>query len=758
MPRTPNSTVMRTMRLRSARSLLAVGLTAAVVAGMGTALGAPGPTVSPGGRLAAHGLPSVGSGHRPGPDILYAKPPRAPQLENTGVWHAKPILVSGAEAYRSGEWLYQDFLFDDHGATAAKDPNDPYGVSGHLYSPAGGTFTYPTAKVYANNAADLVELRVKPLARATAFRVTLDTLKDPARTAFTIALGNAAGSATWPHGAGVSSPASVFLTWHGSSAELVKAGTSAVLKPAPRVHVYRTRRQVQVLVPHAAWNPGRSKVRTTIGVGLWDAKAGSYLKPQPGSATETAPGGGTPTGVAIVNVGPRVDEPMPIFAGSNMGDTAVGGMALAPWWRDRMQSEQLTLGDLSPLSADVDFAKLAAKQHDDSGVPKTGPMDRIFASHYSFGQGLDPSKICYDLAAGFSAGAKCIGRFVGQLQNYALYVPDKPQPPKGFGLTLLLHSLSANYNQYLDSNNQSQLGDRGPGSIVLTPGGRGPDGFYAGVAEADTFEAWADVARHYRLDRDWTVVSGYSMGGFGTYRLLARWPDLFARGFSVVGAPGSVDDQLVSLRNTPLLAWNSTEDELVNIRTSEDAVAADAAAGIPFEEDLFLTADHLTLAANDEYGPGAAFLGTARVDRSPAHISYVVDSTEDSALARTVADHAYWLSGLAARGKGNATIDVQSEAFGSRPPTPGPLMRGAGALTGGEIPAMAYMSRTPTWIPMGPVAPNRDALTIAATNLARVVIDVRRARVTCGVTLNVKTDGPLTVVLAGCGKSTRFSG
>src|SRR3954466_2988911 len=170
---------------------------------------------------AAGSLPTVASGHRPGPDILYAKPPRAPQLENTGVWRAKPILVSGAQSYRDGEWLYQDYLFDDHGAMSAKDLNDPYGADAHLYSPPQGTFTYPTSKVYANNAADLVEFRVKPLARATAFRVTLDTLKDPARTAFTIALGTSDSAVGWPHGAGVSSPAQAFVTWHGTTADIL---------------------------------------------------------------------------------------------------------------------------------------------------------------------------------------------------------------------------------------------------------------------------------------------------------------------------------------------------------------------------------------------------------------------------------------------------------------------------------------------------------------------------------------------------------
>jgi pimeloyl-ACP methyl ester carboxylesterase len=700
------------------------------------------------------GVPAVSSGARPGPAILYAPPAKVPQLENTGVWKADPILVSGAQAYRNGEWLYQDFLQDDHGATGVRDPNDPYGADAHLYSLAGGTFTYPTDKTYANNAADLVELRVKPLTDATAFRVTLNTLIDPERSAFTIALGDGGTSVPWPHGAGVSSPGSVFLTWHGSTAEadVRTKPLASVSKLSPQVDLRR--RQVTIQLPHSLWNPGTAKVRTTVGVGLWDKDGGSYLAPLPGSASATTPGGGTPDGVAIVNVGPRLEEPMPLIAGATMADTAVGGAVLAPWWRERQQSLQLSQGDVTPFSVDVDFGKLAQKVTDDSGVPKTGPMNRILASHYSFGQGIDPTKICFEIG-GVNLGANCIGRNLGQLQSYSLYVPKKPMPANGYGMTLLLHSLSANYNQYSASKNQSQLGERGGGSLVVTPGGRGPDGFYAGIPEADTFETWADVARHYKVDADWAVVSGYSMGGFGTYRLLARWPDLFARGFSVVGEPGSVDDQLVSLRNTPLLAWNSTEDELVNINTSENAVKANTAAGIRFEEDKFLTADHLTLAANDEYGPGAEFLGTHRVDRNPYHVTFVVDPTEDNVTATTVADHAYWLSGLKVRKAGLGTVDAISGAFGVTDAKVLNMEYGAGVLTGGEIPAMTYAVRSQQWGPFGK-APKADVLTLKVTNLRTVTVDVARAGLTCNAKLEVKADGPLDVVLGGCGRALHF--
>lgn len=735
---------MRTTTRRGARW----GITALALATL-TTLTAAAPGATPSG--VAGSLPSVASGARPGPAVLYADPVPAPQLQNVRGWRAEPILVSGAAAYRDGEWLYQDFLLDDHGATGAVDPGDVYGPGDHLYSPTAGTFTYPTDPIYANNAADLVELRLRPVPDATAFRVTLNTLKDADRTAFTIALGGEAGTVhPWPHGAGVSSPAEAFLTVHGHEAELRDASGELVAEGLP-VLLDRARRQIDVRLPHEAWDPGRDTHRVTIGVGLWDTTAGTYLAPAPGPASATTPGGGAPNGVAIVNVGPRFDEPWPDIVGATMGDTAATARATAPWWRERQQSQQLTLGDVSPFAAEVDFAKLADRVDDDTAVPTTGPMNRILASRFVFGQGVDPSKLCYDIGR-FDAGAACIGRFVGQLQPYTIYVPGGPAPRDGYGLTLLLHSLSANHNQYAASQNQAQLGDRGAGSIVITPGGRGPDGFYAGVAEADTFEVWADVARRYELDPDWVTVSGYSMGGFGTYRLLARYPDLFARGFSVVGSPGSVADQLASLRHTPLLVWNAAGDELVNLRTAEDAHAGLVAAGIRHTYDLFLTADHLTLAGNDEYGPGADYLGEHRVDRDPARVTYVLDPREDNPDAGVVADHAYWLSGLELRDADAAptgTIDVRSLASGEGEAEVLPVAQGAGVLTGGNLPALSFATRELAWTD-APSEPAADRLVVEATNIARVVVDVARAGVSCDVALEVTTDGPLDIVLAGC--------
>src|SRR3954467_9310788 len=195
-----------------------------------------------------------GPGPRPGPDILYAPAAAAPQLTNVAPWKADPILVSGATAYRGGEFLYQDFLYDDHGAAGAFDPADPR-TAGNLFSKPNGTYTYPTDPSYANNAADIVELRVKPPPSATAFRLTLNTMKDPSLVGASIAIGgNPSVSLPFPHGANVKAPADLFLTVNpGSPAELVTAATGQPAPGgAPAVTVDKERRQIDVRIPHSA--------------------------------------------------------------------------------------------------------------------------------------------------------------------------------------------------------------------------------------------------------------------------------------------------------------------------------------------------------------------------------------------------------------------------------------------------------------------------------------------------------------------------
>src|SRR6476646_9381275 len=112
--------------------------------------------------------PAEGRAPRPGPPVLYAAPAKALQLSNAprSIWHAPPILVSGASAYRKGEFLYQGYLYDDHGAKEVTDPNNPMhspggdSSGGDVFSAPDGTYDYPSGPGYDENAANLIELRV----------------------------------------------------------------------------------------------------------------------------------------------------------------------------------------------------------------------------------------------------------------------------------------------------------------------------------------------------------------------------------------------------------------------------------------------------------------------------------------------------------------------------------------------------------------------------------------------------------------------
>jgi hypothetical protein len=533
------------------------------------------------------------------------------------------------------------------------------------------------------------------------------------------------------------------------------------------------RNQITVTVPHAAWDPGSATVRLAAGVGLWDQGAGDYLIPGT-TRTATTPGGaaGLAAPTAFFNVAFRFDEPWPDLTDMN----GLGAVTNPAWWRDKRQAAGLADGSLAHFFAMVDFAKLEAGVTDDMrgkprGVPVRGPMDRILASHFETKQGADYSTTC-------GRAFDCQGELRGRLQPYAIYVPRTPVPPRGYGLTLLLHSLGANYNQFGDSRHQRQLGERGPGSIVITPEGRGPDGWYYGHAGADTFEVWADVARRYRLDPSWTALSGYSMGGYGTYKFATQYPDLFARANPIVGPPGlgiwappsppqpggeasNTNRMLGSVRNIPFLIWNGTEDELVPAASAVAQAQTFDDLGYRYRFTLFTAADHFALAVNDQYAPAADFLGTDDVQRNPAHVTYVVNPTMDFRSAGTVADHAYWLSGLKLRNAAGAAplgrVDARSEGFGRTEPAENPTQTYAGALQGGNLGPMAYQERRKSWDPTAATAV-RNVLHIDAENLARVVVHPARARLSCHPQLDVTTDAPLTLTLAGCGRTLSFGG
>jgi Domain of unknown function (DUF2223). len=269
--------MFRSRHLLGVLTLLTGSLAAGVVPAVATSRpDGPGtPSLSTPLRASAAGLPGAVNGVAPGPEILHRPPAHAPQLENTGVWQADPTLVCMTSAYRSSEFLYQDCLWDDNGGGPAYR---------WWYYTTFKTYRYPTNPAYRNNAADIVEVRLKPLDDATAVRITYNTMTDPNLVAATIALGgDPAQPADVPHGANTKMSAQVFVTAHGSDGDIVDAATGQARPERPLVTTDLERRQVEVRVPYSAFDPrGNSAVRVGAAAGLWDAAHDRYLLPKDG--------------------------------------------------------------------------------------------------------------------------------------------------------------------------------------------------------------------------------------------------------------------------------------------------------------------------------------------------------------------------------------------------------------------------------------------------------------------------------------------
>jgi hypothetical protein len=78
-------------------------------------------------------------------------------------------------------------------------------------------------------------------------------------------------------------------------------------------------------------------------------------------------------------------------------------------------------------------------------------------------------------------------------------------------------------------------------------------------------------------------------------------------------------------------------------------------------------------------------------------------------------------------------------------------------LAPGTLGGLAYTEQSKSWGPV-PKTSAIDVLEIEATNVKQVTIDPSRAKVDCDAQLDVKSDGPLQVTLAGCGRRATVGG
>jgi predicted peptidase len=99
-----------------------------------------------------------------------------------------------------------------------------------------------------------------------------------------------------------------------------------------------------------------------------------------------------------------------------------------------------------------------------------------------------------------------------------------------------------------------------------------------------------EVCNEFNIDDKRLYVGGYSMGGYGTWDLITRNPEVFAAAIPVCGsgAPGSAE----TIKHIPIWIFHGDKDRVVPTKGSQEMYAALKAAGADVKYTEFKDTRH----------------------------------------------------------------------------------------------------------------------------------------------------------------------
>ena len=581
-------------------------------------------------------------------------------------WIGQPSAIGGTTRLDAGESIHTDFLFDAYGADDGRDAQrltllNPLaaidariGRFDALLQAAGDQLGVPepigARDHYGNTTgladeADLAEVRWAVQGQSVFLLARWTTLTDPARAALLVLL----DTQTDDGGAREVGFASGLRTQRFDRALLLSADGVRL----------RERDSEEESVPAAA--------RVTVNAEGWTNALEAEL-PASLFATQTAvavvalrrneDGGVTPANVAY-----RSNEPVTIYG-------------------ERLQALALAQGTVDDFHQTLDLDALR-RGASETVFPGAGYHERQFRSADNISREEGEN---------------------GRWQPYGLFMPSAYlPPPAAMPLDLWLHYRGgkAHSGAAWTPRLINELGER-PGHVVVTPRGRGTSTWYVTQAHQDVFEVLADMQVLVpNLDPQRRYLSGYSMGGYGTYLFGLLYPDQFSAGYSTSGAvtqgawtglgpddftcglPGGTVPGVGELENPCFVEANEGDASaqlmfrlLENARHfpitihhgGNDQLALTPGAlrmglrmtelGYRHDMTIFAGYEHFTQAIVDEWADGVAYMHQFRTPAAPRRITYTVSPALTRALntirANDVSfdfrpDGAWWVDDLVVR-------------------------------------------------------------------------------------------------------------
>ena len=207
----------------------------------------------------------------------------------------------------------------------------------------------------------------------------------------------------------------------------------------------------------------------------------------------------------------------------------------------------------------------------------------------------------------------------GGTLGYRLLKPDNYDPAKKYPLVLVLHGAGER-----GEDNEAQL--KYGAALFLKPAAREKFACFIVFPQCPPKQKWADVdwtidnpvqpekvsepmshvlgaldglEKEFSIDRDRLYLAGLSMGGYGTWDAITRYPEKWAAAAPICG--GGDKTKAAPAKDVPIWAFHGVLDKTVKPARSQEMIAAiEAAGGHPlFSEYPYAGHDSWTLAFDE---------------------------------------------------------------------------------------------------------------------------------------------------------------
>jgi len=753
---------------RAGAAALALAISATLVALLPAQAGA----LSAAKRRLADSVPGIPGLPTGVPAAATAPEPALPEPANAE-WPFPSDFshTSGTGLLADGASLWTDFVYDDHGPLGS-----PVGIAENAkvssLAVVHGGFAYPEGPAD-KDGADIFTAGVGYTPEATYWRVDWNTLAnaDVPIAEWTFATGSAAPASgeAWPANAQVRSAGIQYaLVVSAQHAQLLEVATGKPVAGAElHTEVNTAARSFIVRVPTSVLPVS----------GSWQVRLAAGLANPAGTEFATVPpqDGGSPGATNVYNVTFRSyrqetplvcpTEALPdssALSAALEGELGVEGerdhmpvLECGNFWMEGDQANTLATGDVSKYALTVDWSQLAAGESTPEPEP-TGYSDRWYVTPLALGEGVVEAE---------GANTYTGPTYLGRVQPYAVYVPTTYNPKKPAPLTWILHSLGVNYNQYgalAPTQLEEECQDRG--SICATTEGFGDGQWYYGPAQVDFWDVWHQLAGDYDLDPDATVMSGYSMGGFASYKLVFEYPDLFSQAMPLEGpvvcgerfvagvetaagsggqceTDGNTTPLIVNAKWIPYVMTYGALDELVPFTGGLEQVEAFDKLGYRYYAVLYPAEDHLVFASQNDFAPATSQLADVERVQDPGSFTFSWYPELVSSALGIGPSSDYWISGLQARSSGPGEL-ASVEASSAAIPEASETVEHHTGTADGPTPAV---TDSLTWTP-GAAPPKRQALQLGLTNVAALAVNTAAAKLKCA-TITATSDGATALTL-----------